>query len=475
MKAQPKTHRVKVHLLTDPEPERVALVDAGANQEPFRLIKSADVANTTTMTKTFKSEATPDGTEVTNLHKAVFSGEVFADEGAVSAFLTERGYAEFVVKAEDGGGFTVEAAPGDVFESLSVVEVSKGVSYHVGERKQSETKSAAADTSTAGDPPVVPPTEPGATGTSDGTSNGTSEPDTGNSATPPDAAVSVVKAAAPVRVRTRVARNATPVPDPVVTPPVTDEFATRELKFASFVIEKADGTEATVDIKELAQKYDSYGSYASTATTLADVLNEGLMDGVPLGFGELMTAYRYAVRNAVLAGDVAAVKNISWELGLLLVKMASVTTAFTSAKGLSEEDRTTALKALGATEDTFVIDEPAAADPVPSDTVHVAGLAELAAKIDALTAVVTKSITPDAATVEPPVTPPVEPPVTPPADPGTDPVSGATQTRKSAENPDTAPPTAKSTGESPTQTRIQCDSIGLRNKPTQTQTPATTA
>lgn len=443
MKQTALTSRVTVTLLTDPDPERVSLVRHGANQEPFRLVKHADIAHDRPMKKSPLAKgatSTDDSVDMSTLQKAVFDRSEFADEAAVTNFLTERGYAEFTVKADGDTGFVVEAATADQFSTLSTVTVAKGVTYHVGERKTADGKEASADAPAPASAPAAPATATKATES------------TGTPAVPavPAAPTPVVKTAGPVRVRTRIA-----VAAKAAAAAVVDELASRDLRFGEFVVERADGSELTVKVKELAAKYDSYGAYASTATNLADVLNDGLMDGVPVGFGDVMTAYRYAVRNAVLAGDVAAVKDISWELGLLLVKLANLTNAFTASKSLSDEDKAAALKAFGATEETFLLDDsPPAAPEV---------LATLCAKIETLERTI--------ATMAAPA--PAPAPVSKDSGAGTEQV---TQTRKSAEAPE--PGTGKSdesgeeghgtpvakedTDAQRTKARIHCDAIGLR-------------
>ncbi|KRW94349.1 hypothetical protein [Paracoccus sp. MKU1] len=166
MKRSPTTKHVKARALTDPKPAFVSLVKAGANQRPFRTIKSvapeASEADAIPKEKTMsKGISAREGFDIVSLR---FTGAAFATEEAVRSWLTEGGYSDYALKAVDGG-FEVENTNAQ-FEEGSVEKVDgavDGVTAFVGklakpeevEKTEEETTAEAATANASAVQPVA--------------------------------------------------------------------------------------------------------------------------------------------------------------------------------------------------------------------------------------------------------------------------------------------------------------------------------
>lgn len=117
---EPRSKEVNARALTDPKPAYVSIVQAGANQAPFRSVKMVDVLSAEEagdMVEKLKAMQV-DGYEVARIRFA--KGEVFPDEAAVKAWLEDGGYSDHAVKEVDDG-FEIENEA-DKFEG-DVVEI----------------------------------------------------------------------------------------------------------------------------------------------------------------------------------------------------------------------------------------------------------------------------------------------------------------------------------------------------------------
>lgn len=131
MKRQPARTKTIVGVLDNPDPRFVSLVNHGANQRPFHVVKRHQPP---------KEKGMPKQPEF-KIHRVVFDPEHFADETAVKDHLTSRGYTDFTVQKNDKGQFYVEDTPADEFVGdLRTVEstAAKGVSYVAGDVKVEE-------------------------------------------------------------------------------------------------------------------------------------------------------------------------------------------------------------------------------------------------------------------------------------------------------------------------------------------------
>lgn len=136
MNRTPKTQRRKLKALTDPRPEFVSLVSAGANQTPFLVVKSDEPA------------AKSDTHDIVGIR---FQAANFPDEAAVKAWLDEGGYEDYEITKADNGDFTVGSDEIDAEDSrMSVIDMD-GLSVFVMKREEAsgdlaETQGASVET-----------------------------------------------------------------------------------------------------------------------------------------------------------------------------------------------------------------------------------------------------------------------------------------------------------------------------------------
>lgn len=109
--------------LTDANPTFVSLVEHGANQTPFKVVKSHIIPMDP------KSQ------------KYTFKSANFADEAACQTYLASKGFAEAVVTKTDTG-FESVLKDADLFSEIKEVQQDGGVSQFVGVLKEVEQKSA---------------------------------------------------------------------------------------------------------------------------------------------------------------------------------------------------------------------------------------------------------------------------------------------------------------------------------------------
>ena len=126
-------------LLVDPDPRFVSLVDRGANQTAFAVLKRAEmpVLEGENMAKKTTSKS---DVKVTHIHQLEFDGEVFADEEAVKAYLDENGYDYTgTIKSEDGS-YIVSGEKEDAFKKGSIrsIKAANGLTIHAGTLADSE-------------------------------------------------------------------------------------------------------------------------------------------------------------------------------------------------------------------------------------------------------------------------------------------------------------------------------------------------
>lgn len=127
MRRKVKSIQRMAHRLTDPKPEFVSLVGNGANQTPFRALKSANVAG---QGKHIDEDEMAKRAEV---QKILFSSAQFADKNSVSEYLTAKGYSDFNIQ-KTKKGFSVVAKDESDFEG-SLKEIpfeDEGVTMIVG-------------------------------------------------------------------------------------------------------------------------------------------------------------------------------------------------------------------------------------------------------------------------------------------------------------------------------------------------------
>jgi hypothetical protein len=138
MDREPKKVRRRVRALTDPQPEFVSLVPAGANMTPFTAIKSADG----------ETVLRADTHTVVRLD---FSKDKFPDVEAVTKWLVDGGYSGYSIEESDTG-FVVQG-DADVSETKKI-EIS-GVTAYVAKTEASGVAAEAQPTVIEVAKPVV--------------------------------------------------------------------------------------------------------------------------------------------------------------------------------------------------------------------------------------------------------------------------------------------------------------------------------
>jgi hypothetical protein len=250
MQRTPRTRTRKAVALTDPKPEFVSIVRAGANMTPFRAMKSDEPQTDIHMKLTRKSDTH-------DIARLVFRGDNFKDETAVQAWLDAGGYEGVtVVRAEDGDdvsfSVTAEGAP---TEGLQDIDLASGVTASVFVKPVAAAKAA----ETAAQTPSV------------------------------DSQGSVI----------------TNEGDPLQP------------------VAKSEGALTTEPLEALRVKFDTWDVEYSDEITLGDALADGF-DGVPPGFGEVMTAVYAATRNAVIVGKLDSIPAIFSDAAALVQKLAGI-------------------------------------------------------------------------------------------------------------------------------------------------------
>lgn len=276
---QPKQRQVEklVRVLRDPEPRFVSLVDHGANQTPFVAVKNANgkgVSHMALRTKTSKKDST--ASKAAAVLRISFPTEGFSDEAAVKAWLKKFEWDEstlVLAKSDDGFVATSKNLKAEDFEgNLRKVEGEGGAVAEVGVLKASEEDAAEGDEDN----------QPG--DTTDTGEEGDKQPETTDVSDKDQHEAPLLLGA---------------------------------LMSAKTVAVKGD--------KEAVKKFDWWASYLSGETSVAEVLKDGMSDGLPPGFQEVMYATQKAIANVLKAGDEKGkdkkIKNIANELAQMTIAL----------------------------------------------------------------------------------------------------------------------------------------------------------
>ena len=141
----PQDKQITARALTDPKPRFVSLVAAGANQTPIRSIKM-DIVQLENKAMTQVQALRADGLEVARM--VFVTGDNFADEAAVQAFLTEGGYPSDDLTTTKSGFELLNRA--DDFEGdLKVIKINEGLTVWVGKLEAPEPVAKDADAEAA--------------------------------------------------------------------------------------------------------------------------------------------------------------------------------------------------------------------------------------------------------------------------------------------------------------------------------------
>lgn len=125
MKRRVKSIQRMANQLTDPKPEFVSLVGHGANQTPYRALKS-DIFDA-------RSENQEDEmTKQAEIQKITFSTSKFESAEKVESWLEAKGYSDFKVEKTRKGFEVVAKGEGDFSSELKTIQLDEGVMAYVG-------------------------------------------------------------------------------------------------------------------------------------------------------------------------------------------------------------------------------------------------------------------------------------------------------------------------------------------------------
>lgn len=284
-----KTKKV-VHLLYDVKPELVSIVDHGANQTPFTVIK-AEAGDLETLdkqqesemevrvrNKAVKSEVKQEVSEQTKAIKSVdiasisFSADVFREEKAVTDWLANKGFSLEdvpVVKSEEYNNYSVSVSDSGG-EETHAIEADQGVTIKAIVRKEQADAGVESEDTVAGVADTAPES--------------------------PESVAQKEDTAAPAK---------------------ADEEDS----------EAEEPTEVSESPSEFAQKFDDWMAEYSDKETLAGVLMDA-DDGFPAGVRDLSIAFFAALKNCTIKRDNAAIDSLIAEFGEKYKMLASIMMEF---------------------------------------------------------------------------------------------------------------------------------------------------
>lgn len=297
MRAKIKTARKKASKLHGATAQFVSLVDAGANETPFTIIKSKDGAKAmtikkrgtagkkTTQSKSHKplttgqkkSEGSKETRSETMIAKMVFDASVFETEAEVKSYIVEAEWdAEGIVitkNDEDDWEARVEGVSDEDFIKLDKVATDEeGVEAYVGMREvEIEAKASDDEDDEEADD-------------SDGDTEVTQKADDEDEE---DDDEDEEEVEASMDGKKKPAKKA-------------EENLTKRQRFLK------DRREAVAKA-ETVKKFDAWDARFSKGNTLAETIKAGMQyDGTPPGFHEVQAAFSGAVANIVGGDDMPA-------------------------------------------------------------------------------------------------------------------------------------------------------------------------
>lgn len=306
-------------LLSEAQPLYVSLVKHGANQTPFKSLKSDNPADTMTKNSTVKKGLNIEsGVEI---NRMTFKSDKFADEKAVKSYMDEQGFSNYLVEKTEEG-FSVAGVDVTEFEGgndgIASIKVDEdGVEVFVGklksavedEKKQKTGEGTAPNTAKPAETPAAK-TEAAAT-----TTTTTAEvPPARTRETPAPAAKT--EAAKP---------GETPTPAP-------EKPAAKAATAAATKTEEAPVFLKSVKGDGIVQKWDYYCNMCSTGRTLSEVMADALEDGIPLGYDQVIASFTLAIANNLKEGNTAAISGLVSELGAYLNKLATLSASETKSE-----------------------------------------------------------------------------------------------------------------------------------------------
>lgn len=329
---KPREYKTKARALTDPKPNYVSIVKAGANQVGFRVIKvgAEEIAE---MHERIKS-MTANGYEIAQI---VFQkGDAFPDVTDAAKWLDEGGYSyEEITHDKDSDTYVVENKT-DEFAEGSIVKIATpdevGVSVFVG--KIDPEAASREDDEDEGEPrglvvdaePVAAkddePEEESRTGKGEDEGEESEKEEDGTDTSEKDGPDDEDEDESEEESEDEESEEDAEKSEQTSEDDEPDEDAARDDEVAGAIREHAEAA-ARFNLHDEARiKFDEFMAYFSDGTTLAQVLAEG-DDGLPPGFSEAILALVVTVRNNLMAGNTSGVTTAARDFGSLVVALAN--------------------------------------------------------------------------------------------------------------------------------------------------------
>jgi len=293
-----------VHLLHDARPELVSIVDHGANQTPFNVLKadkgdfeSLDIQKETDMTVrkrkdtakvTKNQEVSGDAIVVkkANIASISFNAEVFKTDESVQEWLEAKGFVVTdisVSKSESDGNYLLKVKDVEGTETTEI-NPEEGVTITVSAEQE-----------------VVKAEAPKEVASEEVAKEVAKEADTS---------------------KEEVAKEASPaVAEPEAT---TEEAKPEEVKPEEVAKEATPAVaEPITEVAELSKKFDEWLAMESNGTTIAEVFRDA-DDGLPAGISALNTAFYTALKNLTAKRDEAGVDALVAEFGMKYKQLSEI-------------------------------------------------------------------------------------------------------------------------------------------------------
>lgn len=307
MRAKVKTAKRKAAELHGASSQYVSLVDAGANETPFQLLKNQDGESAMGIKKRAKSvrkshkavnpsrKQKAENVETKNMiAKMIIDGGMFDDEAGVQAYLEEAEWEaeETSIVQNDDGDWEVRPDGTTDEDFIRIEEVdteTEGVQAFVGQIEVNKSDDDPADEEEVEDDPTSVEKDDGESDEDDDDGEGKAE---------------TAQKADKAEKKTRTAK-------------ATSTKKAKVSKRAKFLSER----KAT---RETEQNFDSWDARVSHANTLAKALKAGMeWDGVPPGYYEVQAAFN-GVAMSVVGDESMAVNERQEALNKAALEFAEI-------------------------------------------------------------------------------------------------------------------------------------------------------
>jgi hypothetical protein len=281
MKKKLKVIEKNITYLDNPKPLFVSVVNYGANQTPFKLLKHLNpIENEDTMKHKIQ-KFLKDGVSITlkdegngeysAVRKMIFSLEKFATETEVKSHLDDNGWENYQIqKSDEGFEVSSESATEEMFYDVRSIKSSdvEGLTIFIGKVNLTDEDktllSKSAEESTEEEAPVAEEAK--------------EEAATEEAATEAEAEVEA------------------PVAEAGVAEVVAEAETVIENAEAQETVAKAEGDSKKLDEAETLSKFDWYTAYYNSDTDFEDLLKSS-KDSTPFGYDELFFTFQVSMGN----------------------------------------------------------------------------------------------------------------------------------------------------------------------------------